>query len=416
MNRLKTILLAGAAICTLGAAAQAADLPTKKAPPAPAPAAADCHASFSSWLDSTAAACPLTYMGVTVYGALDIGVGYNTHAAPAAPTNGNSAEISKFNGGPGWQWMPNGLGTSVVGVKMKEDVTKDWSLVADISAQFDPQSLEFLNGPESAYQQNYVGLAQQQASGDNSKAYGIASDKALVGVSNPVLGTLTVGRQRTFSYDLAGTYDATGANNFSLIGMTATPVGALGLTTLGRYNTSVKYFDTYGAFHGGVMYQFGGFEQGNTSNGAFEADIGASANGFSFDAMYQHAKDAASLSAFGSSAGPGAGVPGDTLKLTLANLDGGLLMAKYNWQQFTVYGGYAYDRRSAPSDLYGVNANGASGGGWFINGLNGGFPGIMQANAYVNPDVLQTLWTGVRYSALSNLDLDLSYSHEWQND
>ncbi len=36
-------------------------------------------------------------------------------------------------------------------------------------------------------------------------------------------------------------------------------------------------------------------------------------------------------------------------------------------------------------------------------------------NAYNNNKVLQTLWTGVRWSALDNLDLSVGYYFQWQN-
>ena len=68
-----TILIAAAA-----GTARAADLPTTKAPPA---APANCYASFWSWLNSSAADCPLSYAGFTLYATLDGGVGYESNGA-----------------------------------------------------------------------------------------------------------------------------------------------------------------------------------------------------------------------------------------------------------------------------------------------------------------------------------------------
>ena len=78
MRSLKLLLLASAAGLLAVSAAAAADLPTKKTPPAAEKP--NCYASFWTWLDSTAADCPLSVCGITVYGTIDMGGGYETHA------------------------------------------------------------------------------------------------------------------------------------------------------------------------------------------------------------------------------------------------------------------------------------------------------------------------------------------------
>ena len=65
-------------IASVGAA-RAADLPTKKEVPAPPPV--NCFASVWTCLNSTAADCPLSWGPFTVYGTLDVGVGYETNGA-----------------------------------------------------------------------------------------------------------------------------------------------------------------------------------------------------------------------------------------------------------------------------------------------------------------------------------------------
>lgn len=61
MKSLRWVLLGTAAIAFAGAA-QAADLPTKKA--APEAAKVNCFDSFSTWLHASAADCPLTWNGL----------------------------------------------------------------------------------------------------------------------------------------------------------------------------------------------------------------------------------------------------------------------------------------------------------------------------------------------------------------
>src|SRR5271157_1202265 len=80
MKRLGVVLLATVGLASL---AQAADLPTQKAPAA-APAKPDCWSSFWNWLNASASDCPLTYAGITLYGTLDVGAGYFSQGSVAA--------------------------------------------------------------------------------------------------------------------------------------------------------------------------------------------------------------------------------------------------------------------------------------------------------------------------------------------
>ena len=68
--------VAAAAVC--GGSALAADLPTKAAP---APASS-CFASLQDYMYSSPQDCPLTWNGITLYGAIDMGVDYMTHGVP----------------------------------------------------------------------------------------------------------------------------------------------------------------------------------------------------------------------------------------------------------------------------------------------------------------------------------------------
>ncbi len=415
MKTLGTILLGSVAGLVLIGAAQAADLPTKKEPVAPPPA--NCYASFMTWLDSTATDCPLSYMGVTVYGAIDMGFGYETHATPfnGAYPNGVQEEIYKTSNGARWQLVPNGLTQSNIGVKIKEQIAPNWYIVGDVNAGFDPYSMRFANGPQSAAENNYTYLYQQTANGDSSRTWGWDNSRAYIGVNNTTLGTLTFGRQYAFTNDASANYDPFGgAYAFSLIGTTGTPVAGTGETETARYDTSVKYQVAYNGFRAGGLVQVGGWQQGNGAQQAAQVDLGADFYGFSVDAIYAYAQDAVKLATYGSIATDGvtAGYPTDTLQATLANVNAVVIGGKYKWNALTLYGGYAYDRLSDPSNPYGATP---TANGDYFSSLNGGFPGIVQKLAYVTPEDLQTLWLGAKYGVLSNLDVAVAYYYEWQN-
>jgi hypothetical protein len=87
---LLTAVLLGSMVC----GAQSADLPTK------APAAASvssCFTSATSYFQASPQECPLTWNGITLYGAIDTGAGYQTHGVPFNGVYPNGVEhlISK---------------------------------------------------------------------------------------------------------------------------------------------------------------------------------------------------------------------------------------------------------------------------------------------------------------------------------
>src|SRR5271168_1007302 len=131
-------LVAGLSGSTLHA--HAADLPTKAPPPDSAPS---CFASAASYFEASPAECPLTWNGITLYGAIDVGAGYSSHGANFNPNypQGVQEVIAKFSQGGKWQWVPNGLQRSNVGVRIKEEFAPGWSFVGNVNTDFDPYSL-----------------------------------------------------------------------------------------------------------------------------------------------------------------------------------------------------------------------------------------------------------------------------------
>ncbi len=230
-------------------------------------------------------------------------------------------------------------------------------------------------------------------------------------MNNTTLGTLTWGRQYAFTNDISANYDPFGgAYAFSLIGTSASVEAGTGYTETARYNNSFKYQVAYNGFRAGAIVQVGGWEQGNGAKEAYELDVGGDYAGFSVDAVYAYAQDAVKLSTFSGTPGaPLAGDP-DELKATLADVNAGVVGVKYKWQALTLYGGYEYAQLSTPSGLSGLYGTGAN-----VYTLNGGYPGVIQANAFVKPDIQQVVWLGAKYGILSNLDAAVGYYYEWQN-
>ncbi len=172
-----------------------------------------CFASVASYFQAGPEECPLTWNGITLYGAIDVGAGYQTHGVPlnGAYPNGVEHLISKNSNSRGYNWMPNGLGQSHIGIKGIEPISGNWSFIFNLQTGFDPYTLQLANGPKSLVQNNTNPLDVQTANGDSSRAGQLFNTVAYGGLSNPIWGTLTVGRQDSLILDGLGLYDAMAA-------------------------------------------------------------------------------------------------------------------------------------------------------------------------------------------------------------
>jgi len=407
------LLLASTAGLLFVGGAQAADLPTKKTPPAPP--AASCFASFMSWLDSTAADCPLTYMGITVYGTIDMGVGYNSHgvAFNSVYPTGIEELISKNSQGGKTTLVPNGISQSNVGVKISEPLgPSGFSFVGNAQLGFDPYSLRLANGPQAMAENTSLPLALQNGNGDSSRAGQWDNSFGYLGVSSKTFGTLTVGREYSLTLDGVNAYDPMGGSYaFSPIGYSGKTAGT-GSTEDARPNTALKYNLTFNDFRLGALWQFGGYEQGNASDGEYQVDLGADVYNFNFDAIYTYVKDQVNLATYntpyGATGGIPAGGPTDALKATLSDNDSVMLLAKYTYGPLKLYGGYEYIRYMNPSDDHAGGFDSLGGYPVLASGVN--------YTAFNNNEIFQIFWTGAKYAVLSNLDITGAYYHYNQND
>ena len=418
-------------------AAHAADLPTTKAAPAAAPA--NCYASVWTWLNSSAADCPITYAGVTLYATIDAGVGYEFNGAGYNQwwNNGVSNIITKQSThGPQWLWTPNGLSQSVVGIKMSEPIgSTGWSLIGAAETGFNPYGINLAYAQKSQVQNNGQSLFLQSANADSSRTGQPLNSQWFLGLSNPTYGTLTGGRVNTLSLDAINSYDPMGGSYaFSPVGYSGSYAG-FGDTEAARANTALKYRINIQNFRLGGLVQVGGYDWGNGTQGIYQGQVGGDFNFpsggvLSVDGTASFAKDAVNLATAGSltqcstlTKGAFAGqtectnsIPGIYTGLynqsdfvaTLSNNVGFMLNTKYKWQAWTFYGSYEYIRQQNPSDSY---MNGFQTIGYFnVPGTIPGFnlPGTFANkklptqwavnNNYNIPRQANVFWVGAKYS------------------
>jgi len=441
------------AVASAGAA-RAADLPTKKEV---APAPVNCFASVWTWLDSTAADCPLSWGPFTAYATVDLGFGYESNGAPytAAWNNGVNSFMNKQNYGAKWLFTPNGMSQSVVGIKMSQPLGYGWSLIATVETGFNPYYGYLADAQRSQVQNNGKALTLQGANADSSRTGQWDNSQGFIGLSNKTYGTLTVGRVNTLSLDAINSYDPMGGSYaFSPLGFSGSYAG-FGDTEAARANTAVKYRveipapSFYGAnFRLGGLVQWGGYDQGNGTNGLYQGQVGGDFNVFqgnpyggvlSMDFIGSWAKDAVNVGTFtGSCAtltkGPFAGQTGCTsgvpmfysntdVQATLSNNTGFLFTAKYKVQALTLYGGYAWLKQANPSDDY---LNGFTTiGGWNVPAtIVSSNPAIKKlfptawtnfTNYNVNR-IAPYFWLGAKYAITPQLDVTAAYYYQQQSD
>jgi predicted porin len=406
-----------------GALAADVNLVTK-APPLVTPAMpATCTGVSQFFLTD----CVLSWYGISVYGAVDVGGGYQTHGAPFNGyfPQGASYSSQKMNRQAMWGLAPGGLSASNIGVRGAESIGGDWKAIFQVEAGFDPYSLRLSNGGNALFGNLGVPLNQQSVNADSSRGGQFYNSVGFVGVSSPTYGTLTFFRQNSLTLDGLAAYDPLALSYaFSQIGFQSVATGA-GITETARASTSVKYRYQYGDFRAGVLYQFGGYDLNNGANSAVQLQLGGDVRHLgpgtlSVDGIFSYEKDAAAL-ALGGGATNVNGVPitfpGQTVTATISNNTAWVGLAKYVVGRLGIYAGYEYIDFAPPSDV--PNSLEAANGTW----VGAGYPlTAISGTAYSglpgsgSDKHLQIMWIGAKYSVTDNLDVATGYYHYIQND
>jgi predicted porin len=356
----------------------------------------------------------LTFYGITIYGALDVGGTYQTHGSPLSPTfaPGLSNVIQKMSNKSIFSAIPNNLSDSSIGIKGTEEFAPGWSAVFNVQTAFDPTSGQIEDGRKTLVVNNGVSLVNQTTNGDSSKD-GQAFINAYGGVSSPVYGTMTFGRQNSLGLDGVKLYDPMGASQtFSPIGFSGVAAG-LGDTDSARLDNAVKYRVNAGPARAAALYTFGpsGYENANS----YQGQLGFDYQGFSFDGIGSHISNAVnggSLSAVNAAgllpaqlAQPGNGI----INGTVSDNTSFMLLAKYTTGAFKFFGGYENIHYANPR--YSMYTGETIVGGYVLDVASEGYNGHVGYNGRV----LQVFWTGVKYAVNSNLELTGAYYHFDQN-
>jgi predicted porin len=360
---------------------------------------------------------PLTFYGITLYGSLDAGLGWQSAGSSfngSLPQNvnefiGKQSNHSTFTGIQG-----GGLGGyNVVGLKGDQALgVLDIRGVFDLSTNFSPLSGQLSNGPASLQQNAGVLLPYQSANGDSSRAGQAFNNVAYAGLKSDTYGALTFGRQNAFTAETLKAYDPFNASlAFSATGYSGSWAG--GQYTEGtKWDDSLRYVYTYNKllYVGGQvkLSQWGNPQSGGNGNYQLTAGV-TDWNNLSASVSGGHLSGVPSLSALavGSTAYVG------TLNAKLADQDIIAAGVKYKYQQFTFFGGYQYFRLSNPSTTESSASAFSSTNLWSNN--NGYQASSLTTNAYGSPSYNNIFWVGGKYAWDPKLDIIAAYYHWTQN-
>jgi predicted porin len=353
----------------------------------------------------------LTWHGITLYGLVDLGVTYQNHGTPLSGLAGSGLNylISKNSNGSYFGVGPNALSSSNIGLRGNQEIADGLSAVFNLQTQFNPQSGLLSNGLGSIAQNNGLSPAQQNAFADSSKNGQAFNLAAYGGLSSPIYGTLTYGRQSALTSDGVVNYDPMGSSNaFSVIGFQGATGGA-GDTENRIYDNSFKYAVNIGPFRAAAEASLRSGPFSGSQGNAFEGQIGADYMGLSVDAIFAHVEDAVSASPLSAAQlltasttiSQGAGI----VSGTVSDNTSVMLLAKYTIGPVKLYGGYEH--------IDFANPNNPLAAGSFLPG--GYVLGAVNNTNFTTDRVLQVFWGGVKYAVRPDVDLSAAYYHEEQN-
>jgi predicted porin len=387
--------------------------------------------------------CALTWHGITVYGAYDVGLGYVSHGLPE---NGYNYEGESLVNRNGYQHRflvaPNNLSQTGLGIRGKEEFLPGWSVVFNASTGINPHSGLLANASKTDIINNGLPRSSYSIAIDGARAGQPFNDEYYAGVSSKDFGTLTFGRQRALGTDAMLQYDpAGGSYAFSYIGYNGNMAGG-GDTEDTRWDDALKYRLGHGPVHFGAMYKFADGSAGCYSatagwtaatctaeqahNNAYGFDLGGGYRKFSMDVVFQQYNQA--ISVLNPLLGPQSLTQPyqsttdsiNTNQITGSNLidpnetvygivtDNRAVMAavKYAWERFKLFAGYEYIWQNNPKNPLGVGASDQ--GGYFMSGV--------EDNNLDSEKLVNIWWTGAKYTYRSKTDFTFGWYQQRQND
>jgi predicted porin len=354
----------------------------------------------------------LTFAGITVWGVVDIGVAAQSAGTPYSSVYWglNLLPVTAIvQNKPQYSLVPNATAVSSIGIKIDEPLFGGFRAIGALDTGFNPLTGELDDACKSLQSANGQPITSFTF-GDASRCGQLFNGNAWGGITHPVYGTLTFGRQNPLGAILFD-YDALAGAGLGMIGWLPSLAGSQGVSEAGKWDNSVKYRFDYGTlFHAQVMYSEG--SQGTAIYGhGIGGNIGGSWRGFSIDAQYQQTVDGINNPNVFATCGTATTPSCSTLDGQAVNTTGMGIEAKYVYlfgadpadkaphDKLTFYGGFEQITYSDPS--FPLSTGIATVGGYIEGAINN--------TPYLYGNRIRQLgWGGVRYDT-GPWSLELAY-------
>jgi predicted porin len=359
----------------------------------------------------------LTWHGITISGAIDLGLQYQPNAAP----------VSDYYAAGGYNLVqadslrsitavtPNNLSQSNITLSGIEPLFGTVSGIFRLQTLFQPNSANLTDGLKSLVLNNGKAAAAQNNGQDSDAAGQAFAGAAYAGLSDPTFGSLTFGWQTTLLSDGVIKYDPNaGSYAFSLIGQSGTARGG-GDTEDKRLKNSLKYSVQYSGVHFGAMYQFSdnscgptGLPCKNTANTAYQFQLGGEYAGVSLDAFYSKIYDAISAASLSAAQVADLQTAGNaafgyslsnSLSATISDNTAYALLASYTFGPAKIFA--AYERVQFDNPQTPLAAGTVDVGGYIL--------AFVTNNKYATQKNQNIYWAGVKYAVLPDLDATVAF-------
>jgi len=355
--------------------------------------------TLKSFLESDA---PLTFMGITLYGTIDIGMNGENHGPaynPDFPTTVGEM-LQKNSNKSTFHYMSNGNEQSSVGIKGAEELMPGLSLVFRLETGFNPTSMH-LSSAQTALIDNPGQSFTPGSSimGDSSRAGQYFEGQAYAGIDATALGSVTYGWQKTPLNELITKYDPQGpAYAFSPIENSGAVQGG-GFTENARMKQAIKYNVKYGLVRFAAIYQIPNNINITGGDDAYQINLGADYAGLTTDILFGKKNDGVNITAAPSGASPYMLTP------IVADITSFGFMAKYDLKEIVpvkVMAGYEHDllkNPKSPLSLTNLAENSLA---------DYAFAAPNDTN-YNTSEVFHALWFGAQYAITPELSLNSAY-------
>ena len=280
---------------------------------------------------------------VELYGILDLAVGHVEHSLSTSPDYGNTISplsASKSSVSNGVNGMINGgIQGSRWGIRGSEDLGGGLKAFFTLESGFNAQDGSLSNGAASLVSNSPKATTVSSNSSLDGQLF---NRQAFVGLSDSSFGSLALGRNYNFIYDVVTDYDPVlQAQTFSALGASNTIGGGGGVSENTRIDNSLKYKNAFGPVKVGLLYKLGGVAGSDSAGSGYALNLGYEEGPFGIQGVYESFKDVLK---------GGTSTTAGQINLTNYDTTAYLVAAKYIFDQFTVRGGYESYKLQAPSD------------------------------------------------------------------